>query len=264
MTPEEVLSTLNLIKDALRTYDPLALLDLIQFPLQQCGRCPGDLIETPEEFVERFPALLDDTTRDGLLALPPEAVFISWRGVAMPVWDETHFDTPIWFEGFCDTADCDTTYVGITAFLGYCPFSEADGHITSDLVTTPTPFATYDPLTFPFGRYEVTSVRGGGLSLIVTEETLPSYLQSAVVIGPAEYTGMPPETFGPSCSHAQLEFCRAVYARGTALWYGIDALGELHVLCDGQVIMVFDILEGARLGYYLDSYYFVFERLPQP
>ena len=62
--------------------------------------------------------------------------------------------------------------------------------------------------------------------------------------------------FGCTCPSPEYEFNKPFYGKGHALWYGIPAVGELIVICDGEPIAYFDVLTDSEIGYYFDGYYF--------
>jgi hypothetical protein len=258
LTPEQLLSTFFLIRESLATGDARPLTPLMVFPVHQCGRCPGDVIETPEEFTDRYLEIVDEATRQGLIALRPEDIFISWRGARLMTWEAPTSPPQVGFEGYCETPRCETSRVYIQFLAGYCSSTPPFVPFGGWSVSTPSPQPTFDPSNFTLGAYAVVSHEQVEASSM-TEETLANYVRAQMYVGFAQYNTSPPSYFGPPCTQVVLEFCPPNESRGSASWYGIPASGRLLVVCRGDVIHSFDIFEGGRLGSFEDGYYFILE-----
>ncbi|MBN2244188.1 MAG: hypothetical protein JW793_15990 [Acidobacteria bacterium] len=127
MEPYEVVYLFNLIQRVARDRDPYPLLDFLRFPLKEVVKCPGDIIETPEEFVRRFPSLMTEAIRANILKQTIDEIFLSWRGMAME--GNTRYD--IWLIPYCADQECETHYIVLITFLRYTVFWEMVGMTTT-------------------------------------------------------------------------------------------------------------------------------------
>jgi hypothetical protein len=117
MTPSEVVYIVNQIQSAARDYNPKLLIDFLLFPLHQEFRCPGDMIETPDEFVERFPELMDEKTRSGILNFMMEDLIINSYGVGLE-FEIGDYTEVIWFSAYCNDTGCDNHHFVFITLLG--------------------------------------------------------------------------------------------------------------------------------------------------
>jgi hypothetical protein len=62
-------------------------------------------------------------------------------------------------------------------------------------------------------------------------------------------------SFGCSCPSPEYEFNKPFYDKYRALWYGIPAIGELIMICNGDPRVYFDILADNKIGYNYFGYY---------
>ncbi|RPI89646.1 MAG: hypothetical protein EHM40_20280 [Chloroflexi bacterium] len=62
-------------------------------------------------------------------------------------------------------------------------------------------------------------------------------------------------SFGCSCPSPEYEFNKPFYDKYRALWYGIPAIGELIMICDGDPRVYFDVLADDKIGYNYFGYY---------
>jgi len=120
LEPNEVVYIFNLLQKAAVDRDPNLLLDFLRFPLHQSGKCPGDVIETPEEYVKRFPFLMSETTRKNIIKMKIEDTFLSWRGMGL----KANYPYDIWIIPYCGDTECKTTFIVLEKFLEYSIFWE--------------------------------------------------------------------------------------------------------------------------------------------
>jgi hypothetical protein len=120
MKPNEVVYLFNMIQRVAKDRDPVPLLDFLRFPLKEWTKCPGDVIETQEEFILRFPSIMTESARANILKLKMEDIFLSWRGMALAA--NTPFD--IWFLAYCTDGNCTTHFIVLEVFIKYSIFWE--------------------------------------------------------------------------------------------------------------------------------------------
>jgi hypothetical protein len=257
MTPSEVVYIVNQIQSAARDYNPKLLIDFLLFPLHQEFRCPGDMIETPDEFVERFPELMDEKTRSGILNFMMEDLIINSYGVGLE-FEIGDYTEVIWFSAYCNDTGCDNHHFVFITLLGY-----SINEVTWGPEYTPDP--TYDPIRFKYGTYAYLTAFTNAFDHDENEwktpdKTLTPYAQARTTITRTAFTESGFGQYGNvSCVYQALDFCPVdPTARVSAYDFGLTSVGELHVVCDARHIHIIDLLENDRLGYYVDyDHYFV-------
>jgi hypothetical protein len=115
--PYEAVYLFNLLQKVAQDRDPRPLLEFFRFPLHQTGKCPGDVIENPEEFVRHFSTIMNETTRKNILQIKLEDVFLNWRGMALAA----NYRYDIWITAYLGG---EGTYFVMESFLGYSIFWE--------------------------------------------------------------------------------------------------------------------------------------------
>jgi hypothetical protein len=100
-----------IIHDALGANNPAPLAALAHYPLATCQTFEQK-ISTPQEFIQAYPTLMDEETRQRLYEQKPEDLGISYRGVMFGTGE-------IWVSGLC-TPDQTICAVYIIKFMNYC------------------------------------------------------------------------------------------------------------------------------------------------
>jgi hypothetical protein len=111
LDPKDLNAVYWIIHDALGANNPAPLAALVHYPLATCQTFEQK-ISTPQEFIQAYPTLMDEETRQRLYEQKPEDLGISYRGVMFGTGE-------IWVSGLCDP-DQTTCAVFIIKFMNYC------------------------------------------------------------------------------------------------------------------------------------------------
>jgi hypothetical protein len=247
----DIVYLINMLKKSAKDRDPYQLLDFMIFPMHKLGRCPGDVIETPSEFINRFSEFMTESTRTNILNFDWDDVWPKWSGLGIAI----NYRYDIWFTAYCTNDDCiPPHHIVAESFLGYGPYWDlVEGH--------PTPEPTYDPKMVDLGEYTVTSdyynfISGGNLTRLDDTQSQwknfqLTFTETSINMGPfistdkdfPEYTS----TY-ESCYYNSLEVCppsddyRGPYAGGYSLV-------DLHFICNNSKTYYIAILANDRLGF---------------
>lgn len=238
LSPEEIISFIFEIRSYLENNDRNALADKIYFPLNECGRNKGDNIETKSEFIQRFDEVFTDEIISNYVNANLEDTRIDMYGV---------YIGGIWFISICTDKTCNITETLIFGVNSYCSI-RITPPMEVDHAATLAAMPDYPSEKFVYGTYELDSYQKVGGSLISIEE-LEKFPK--IIIEKENFTNK----LYWLCPSPEYEFNKPFYGKGTALWYGIQAIGELIVICDGKPLAYFDILAHDEIGYYIDGYY---------
>jgi hypothetical protein len=263
-TPDEIMYFFTVIQNSVRDGNPYPLADMILFPIHEESKCPGDVLETREEFIDRYSDLMDEKTRSEILSIKAEELLMGTYGVGIEklgVWNPKSI---IWISGFCDSAECGSYSIYITHILGYrTDMDQAEGIFRNPEYTPPP---TFKPKGFEFGKYEYfSSVQPSGESRMILDETLAPWMQFSITITDTVYAEKGNGKTGTFvCTYESLEYCPAYGGWGTAEWFGLKSIGGLNIICNYQKrsIIYLDILEGKQIGYMVNGYlYLVLEKV---
>jgi hypothetical protein len=238
MSPEEIVSFYWEIHSYLENNDVAALANKIYFPLNECARNKGDNIETKDEFIQRFNEIFTDEIISNYLNANLEDTGIDMYGV---------YIGGIWFTSICTDNICNVTETWIFGVNNYCSI-RITPPMETDHAATLSAMPDYPSEKFVYGTYELDSYQevGGSLMSIEELENFPK-----IIIERENFTNK----LYWLCPSPEYEFNKPFYGKGTALWYGIQAIGELIVICNGKPLAYFDILANDEIGYYIDGYY---------
>jgi hypothetical protein len=244
MSPQEIVSFYWEIHSYLENKDINALANKIYFPLNECGRNKGDNIETKEEFIQRFKEVFTDKIVSDYLNANLEDTGIDMYGV---------YIGGIWFTSICTDNTCNTTKIWIFGVNGYCSI-RITPPMENEQAATLSVLPDYSGEKFVYGTYKIESYENqGGL---ITEEELKDRMKIIEVrIEKGNYSTDSDCSFGCSCPSPEYEFNKPFYDEYRALWYGIPAVGELIVICNGDPRVYFDILADDKIGYDYFGYY---------
>jgi len=244
MSSEEIVSFYWEIHSYLENNDVPALANKIYFPLNECWRSKGDNIETKDEFIQRFNEVFTDEIISDYLSANLENTAIDMDGV---------YIGGIWFTSICTNKTCNTTETWIFGVNEYCairrtpPMDEAQ-------VATLSALPDYSGESFAYGTYKMESYEDH--EGLITEEKINKLLKNVDVrIEKDNYSTDSDCNFGCSCPSPEYEFNKPFYDRYRALWFGIPAIGELIMICNGDPRVYFDILADDKIGYYDYGYY---------
>jgi len=244
MSPEEVVSFILETRSYLENNERSALADKIYFPLNECGRNKGDNIETKEEFIQRFDEVFTDEIISDYLNANLEDTIIDMYGV---------YIGGIWFTSICTDSICNTTETWVFGVNGYCS-NRNTPPMDEEQVATWSAMPDYSGESFVYGTYKMETYEDHGA--LITEEELKNRMQSIDVrIEKDNYSTDSDCSFGCSCPSVKYEFNKPFYDKYRALWYGIPAIGELIVICNGDPKVYFDILADNKIGHDYFGYY---------
>ena len=235
MDPYELMAVYTAIHDALGANDPKPLAELVHYPLIGCNRCSGLVIETPDDFLQAYPDLMDEETRLRLSEQQPEDLMGNWHGVMFGSGE-------LWLGDFCEEENFQSCTVHISKFGNYCQFW-FDWKISENLPVNASNFA--------FGRYTVESYETVGGTML-KEEDIKAIVNSKINIFPTRYLADPSGWFGDSCQTAVIEFCPAYHDK----WNDPSSVGRLNILCKDEFVEIFDVLAKDRIGWYADGRFF--------
>jgi hypothetical protein len=246
----EIVYLFNLLKKSFSNHDPLPLLEFLIFPLNESSRCPGDIIETPEEFIKRFPEITSRVTNAVISNMKPEKHILRQReylgfNIVSP------FD--VWFTFYCSDKECggsDTHHIIIHRFLGYSPYYDV-------IKGFPTAKPTYDPSLINYGVYKVTSnyyniiTQSGKLAALDEESSIwkkftIKYTTTSISMGP--FVSIRDQSLSyKSCTYKAIEVCEweddAQYSSGGY------SRGQLLFVCDNSRTDWIMIMDNNQLGY---------------
>ena len=244
MSPEEIVSFYWAIHLFLENNDAAALANKIYFPLNKCGRNKGDNIETRDEFIQRFNEVFTDEIISNYLTADLGDTGIDMYGV---------YIGGIWFTSICTDNTCNVTETWIFGVNDYCSIRRTPP-METDQAATLAAMPDYSGENFVYGTYKMDSYEDqGGL---ITEEELKNRLKNVVVgIEKDKYSTDSECSFGCSCPSPEYEFNKPFQDKYRALWYGIPAIGELIMICDGDPRVYFDVLADNKIGYDYFGYY---------
>jgi hypothetical protein len=242
---------LRLLRKVARNRDPYPLLDFIQFPIHVLQRCPGDVIENSDEFIERFPEFMDDTTRYNMMNLDWKDVFIKYDGMGIKV--NTRFD--VWFVPTCSTIECVPPYhINLVRFFDYGTYRDmVEGN--------PTPKPTYNPKLVKYGEYGVTSKKynfiKGGQMMLLDDKYSPwkkftlKYTNEYISMGPFYNIGV--EYFQHKseyeyCFYKEIEVCQPSDDFND-FYSGGYSLGDLLFICSNSDTFSMIIMADNQIGY---------------
>jgi hypothetical protein len=261
LTTNEIVYLINLLKQVAKDRDPYPLLDFIVFPMHEFHRCPGDVINTPSEFVDRFSEFMTERTRNNILNLSWDDIGLTWEGLGIAV--NSPYD--IWFVPYCDNKECAGGYhIVMVAFFGY-------GTYWDYVEGKPTPKPTYDASRINYGKYKATSsyydfISHGDLTRLddkysAWKEFTLEYDKTYLKMGPF------PDKSDKSisnkndyriCNYEKIEVCQpSEYNKW--VWAGEYSLGELLFICNNTYNYRLIILENKRLGYPVEDGYVILD-----
>jgi hypothetical protein len=260
-TTNEIAYLVNILKKSAKDRDPYPLLDFIVFPMHELNRCPGDVINTPSEFVTRFPEFMTDTTRNNILNLNWDDVWPNDEGLGIAV--NSPFD--VWFITYCDNNNCaGGRHIVLNGYFGYGTYWEyVEGY--------PTPKPTYDYSLVNYGEYKTTKsyynlISHGELTRL--DETLSDWKKfyllfnkTSIKMGPYIITDENnvylQESF-ITCDYNGIEVCPPP-EYNKWLWAGEYNLGELLFICNNSFTERIIILNNNRLGVPMSEGYLILE-----
>jgi hypothetical protein len=244
MSPEEIISFYTEIHLYLENNDIVALANKIYFPLNECGRNKGDNIETKGEFIQRFNEVFTNEIISKYLNANLEDTRIDMYGV---------YIGGIWFTSICTDNTCNITETWIFGINDYCSIRRTPP-MEIDHTATLSAMPDYPIENFVYGTYKMESYEDH--EGLITKEELKSRLKNVEVkIEKDDFSTDSECSFGCSCPTPEYEFNKPFYDRYRALWYGIPAIGELIIVCDGDLRVYFDILADDKIGYNYFGYY---------
>lgn len=111
---------------------------------------------------------------------------------------------------------------------------------------------------FAYGEYIVLERKKVGGTMTPVGD-VNKYI--SVIVEEKLYIPNNENTFGVKCNNPIYKFGQPLRDKGSALYYGLAGIGYLSVNCDtdGAYEVVFDIINGNKLGYYFDGYYIILE-----
>jgi hypothetical protein len=250
----DVVYLFNVLKMSFTNHDPLPLLDFLIFPLNESNRCPGDIIETQEEFIERFPEITSRVTADVITKMKPENAIIRQReflgfNIVSP------YD--VWFTFYCSSTECggkDTHHIIIHRFLDYSPYYDV-------IKGFPTAIPTYDPSLINYGVYKVTSnyhniiTQFGELASLDEESSLWNnftikYTKTSVSMGP--FVSFRDNSLSyRSCNYKAIEVCE--WEDEAQFSSGGRSRGQLLLICNNSRTDWIMIMDNHQLGYQFKS-----------
>jgi len=244
MSPEEVVSFYSEIHSYLENEDIAALANKIYFPLNECGRSKGDNIETRDEFIQRFNEVFTEEIISKYLNVNLEETRIDMYGV---------YIGSIWFTSICTDNTCNITEIWIFGINDYCSIRRTPP-METDHAATLSAMPDYPGENFVYGTYKMESYEDH--EGLITEKELKSRLKNVgVKIEKDNFSTDSKCSFGCSCPSPEYELNKPFYDRYRGLWYGIPAIGELIIVCDGDPRIYFDILADDKIGYNYFGYY---------
>jgi hypothetical protein len=201
---------LALLRRVAKERDPSLLVDFILLPMHVLQRCPGNVIETPGEFIYEFLNYMDDTTRYHMMNLSWKDVFIKYDGMGIKV--NTRFD--IWFAPICRNKECDPPHhIIMVRFFDYGTYWDLlEGH--------PTPEPTYNPNLVKFGEYHVTDSKNNfienGSMTTLPEQLFPwkdfkiQFTNTKLTMGPFQNIGDYKiyKNIYEYCNYKEIEVCQ--------------------------------------------------------
>jgi hypothetical protein len=244
LSPEEIVSVYLEIRSYLENKDVNALANRIYFPLNECGRSKGDNIETKEEFTQRFNEVFTDKIISNYLNANLEDTGIDMYGI---------YIGGISFTSICADNTCNITKTWITGVNGYCSIRWTPP-MENEQAATLSAMPDYSGENFVYGVYKIESYEDKG-GFITEEELIERIKKIEVRIERDSYSTDSECNFGCSCPSPEYEFNKPFYAKYRALWYGLPAIGELIVICDGDPKVYFDILSDNKIGLNYFGYY---------
>ena len=91
------------LADAMRDGDAVRIAELCDYPLRVNANGESYDVQTAEDFVNNFDALLMQETRDAIAAQSYGALFVNSDGVMLA-------DGAVWMGAVCDDDDCSTSH----------------------------------------------------------------------------------------------------------------------------------------------------------
>jgi hypothetical protein len=244
LSANDIVYLVELIKKVARDRNPTLLFDFMQFPLHQNERCPGNIIETKEEFINMFSEIVDEETRFKMMNIEYSDIGISYDGFGIAV--NNRYD--IAFVPLCDDLECNGTYhIFMNRFLGYTTYWDmVEGY--------PTPQPTFDASLIKTGIYTPSEyfIKGGKYTL--GDDTLLPWKEYKVIItstsvstGPfPEILLYPDQKEYETCLYKVMEICpprEEIYNTGN------NSKGSVQFICtDSPRIFSFYIFGKDQLG----------------
>ncbi len=250
MTPSEILYVYNAIRSSARDENPYPLLDFLQFPLHQNGRCPGDVIETPDEFVDRFPEFLTDRTREIFMNFSEKSI-ITHDGLVGFVYASMTENYAVWFGHVCKSNKCSSGNILLFRIFDYITWWQmVDGFPINNLIPT------YDRSLLKFGRYEAISYKDiYSPNPTKLDETLVPWrnfnitiTETAFIVEPFQFEG------SGSCEYQMIESCPIEERKMSP---GSDGYiwPYLQIVCDEDTIYPVYILGNNQIAFQLREFY---------
>jgi hypothetical protein len=252
MTPSEIIYVYNIIKTAVRENNPRLIIDFIQFPLHENDRCPGDIIETPEEFINRFASIVDEITRNDIINFTTQSIVIKDQLVGLGVnkkqGDLDYFDTLVWYGHECNSENCDEGKIIFYRFMNYLTYWEMVVGYPESQKNTPQP--TYDISLINYGKYEAVSfIDMASSHYEPPDENIVPWKQSNITITESTFTIEPFRFEGTgSCTYKEIESCPVDERRYAPGWYGYN-WPYLQIICEDEQIYKVYILGNDKIAF---------------
>jgi len=249
-TASEIVYLFNLLKMSFTNHDPMLLLDFLQFPLKEVNRCPGDIIETPEEFIERFPEITNQVTKEVIENMKIENIILRQReylgfNIVSP------YD--VWFAFYCSNNECgysSTHHIILDRFFNYAPYYEV-------IEGFPSAEPTYDQSLINYGVYKVTSkenniIKSSGELTSLDEKSsfwkdfTIKYTKTSISMGPfanIKYENI----YYFSCTYPTVEVCQ--WEDHPQFSSGGYSRGQLLFICDNRDTDWIMIMDNNQLGH---------------
>jgi hypothetical protein len=250
MTPSEIMYVYNAIRSAARDKNPYPLLDFLQFPLHKNGRCPGDVIETPEEFVNRFPEFLNDRTREIFMNFSEKSI-ITDDGLVGFVYASMTEEYSVWFGHVCKSINCSSGNILLFRIFDYITWWQmVEGYSTHNLLPT------YNQSLFKFGRYEAISYKDVyNPDTTELDETLVPWRKFSITISETSFTIDPFQFEGSgSCEYQMIESC-PLEERNWAPGSDGNTWPYLQIVCDEDTIYPVYILDNNEIAFQLREFF---------
>jgi hypothetical protein len=255
ITPEEAVYLFNLLQKSAKDRDPYLLLEYFHLPIHEPQRCPGDLITTSEDFVKRFPELMNESTRTKILSLKLSDIALGMDGMALAV--NSRFD--IWFVASCDSSSCESKRIILTSFLGFVTYWDYWETIGGNEVPRPT----INPSIVKFGIYSATPYYISMDGYHDLDEILLEWLKYSITITTSNISmgPYPGNTQINSCQYTEMEICPIL---DEDYVIGEYSIGRLHFICpesyiNYEVYLLPNNQLSINIGPYRDLKYLIFK-----
>ncbi len=247
LSPEEIVFFYLEIRSYVESDDIGALANKIRFPLAICGLQHGDVIETKDEFIEKYGYAFGDEWKPFFLKSDLGRVTVHEYNIQASginfskIWnDDSRQSYKIWITG-----------------IGY--YCYLDPIKVSNRATAEAATPEYSREDFIFGTYHVIlhdSVGGTMLSQGEIDAVQTVVIEEDIFSSDATcHMG-----YACSCPNPGYEFNKPVTGKGTSEFYGLGSpIGQLIVVCNGIPNAYFDILANDQIGFYYDGNYWIFK-----